>query len=173
MCNKTVFFINLCLQNVKSYRFVAFFCQFLLDFKKKHCKISISAHFSKQKLQKMTFLEIIIWSKLEVIIWSKLVRLKKRQLGPDNHFQFFCAQFFPPKCAETTNFIVFFCYRCFRKKTNLDQIITSKTPKLGPDNNSTAYIYIYIYFFLSYFQIASAAHISHLPDTKDSKTPPK
>ena len=27
----------------------------------------------------------------------------------------------------------------------MDQIITSKTPKLGPDNNSTAYIYIYIY----------------------------
>ena len=26
----------------------------------------------------------------------------------------------------------------FYKKTNLDQIITFKTPKLGPDNNSTA-----------------------------------
>ena len=27
----------------------------------------------------------------------------------------------------------------------MDQIITFKTPKLGPDNNTTAYIYIYIY----------------------------
>ena len=36
----------------------------------------------------------------------------------------------------------------FYKKTNLDQIITFKTPKLGPDNNSTAYIYIYIYISL-------------------------
>ena len=32
----------------------------------------------------------------------------------------------------------------FYKETNLDQIITFKTPKLGPDNNTTAYIYIYI-----------------------------
>ena len=31
------------------------------------------------------------------------------------------------------------------EKTNLDQIITSKRAKLGPDNNLTAYIYIYIY----------------------------
>ena len=42
-------------------------------------------------------------------------------------------------------FIVFFDNWCFiKKKTNLDQIITFKTPKLGPDNNTTAYIYIYI-----------------------------
>ena len=33
----------------------------------------------------------------------------------------------------------------YKKKTNLDQIITFKNPKLGPDNNSTACIYIYIY----------------------------
>ena len=42
----------------------------------------------------MTFFEVIIWSKLEVIIWSKLGAFKKRQLGPDNNFQMFCAQFF-------------------------------------------------------------------------------
>ena len=28
-------------------------------------------------------------------------------------------------------------------------------------------------YFVLFFQIASAAHILHLPDTKDSKTPPK
>ena len=31
------------------------------------------------------------------------------------------------------------------KKANLDQIITSKRAKLGPDNNFTACMYIYIY----------------------------
>ena len=35
----------------------------------------------------------------------------------------------------------------FKKKTNLDQIITPEKAKLGPDNNSTACIYIYIYIY--------------------------
>ena len=52
------------------------------------------------------------------------VRLKKRQLGPDNNFQIFGAQFsFSKKRAETPSFIVFFDNRCFIKN------------KLGPDNN--------------------------------------
>ena len=59
------------------------------------------------------------------------------------------AIFFPKKRAETPIFIVFFGNRCFGKKTNLDQIITSKRAKLGPDNNSTAYIYIYAVKLLS------------------------
>ena len=91
----------------------------------------------------MTFLEVIIWSKLEDIIWSKLVRLKKRQLGPDNNFQFFLrAICFQNKCAETTIFIVFFLQSVFQKKTNLDQIITSKTPNLD-QIITPQHIYIY------------------------------
>ena len=39
---------------------------------------------------------------------------------------------------------MFFANNVF-KKTNLAQIITLETPKLGPDNNFTAYIYIYVY----------------------------
>ena len=70
-----VFFFSTCvLQNVKSYRFWGghFFCKFLVVLKK-HNKNRHLAHFSKQKYtKKMTFLEVIIWSKLEVIIWSKL-----------------------------------------------------------------------------------------------------
>ena len=42
-------------------------------------------------------------------------------------------------------FIVLFDKQCFVKKTNLAQIITPQMAKLGPDNNTTAYIYIYIY----------------------------
>ena len=32
----------------------------------------------------------------------------------------------------------------FWKKANLDQLLTLKTPKLGPVTDSTTYIYIYI-----------------------------
>ena len=44
------------------------------------------------------------------------------------------------KCVETPIFIVLCDKQCF-EKTNLDQLITLKTPKLGPVNNSTAYMY--------------------------------
>ena len=71
----------------------------------------------------MTYLEVIIWSKLEVIIWSKLGAFKKRQLGPDNNFQFFARNVFFKKNVLKPHFIVVFGNRCFRKN------------KLGPDNN--------------------------------------
>ena len=45
--------------------------------------------------------------------------------------------------AETPMFIVFL-QTVLKKQTNLAQIITVENPKLGPDNNSTAYIYIYM-----------------------------
>ena len=70
-CNITVFLWTCVLQNVKSYRFLGFFGNFWLFFKNT-IKTGILAHFSKQKIKKMAFLEVIIWSKLEVIIWSKL-----------------------------------------------------------------------------------------------------
>ena len=33
-------------------------------------------------------------------------------------------------------------------KKNMDQIITPERAKLGPENNTTAYIYIYIYKYI-------------------------
>ena len=51
--------------------------------------------------------------------------------------------FFQKKMLKSLIFIVFFANRVFRK-TNLAQIITLENPKLGPDNNSTAHIYIYM-----------------------------
>ena len=55
-----------------------------------------------------------------------------------------CARnFFQIKSAENPYFIVLFDKQCF-VKTNLAQIITPQKAKLGPDNNTTAYIYIYI-----------------------------
>ena len=57
---------------------------------------------------------------------------------------FFCYK----KCAETSSFIVLFDKQCL-KKANLDQIITPQKAKLGPENNSTAYIYIYIHICAS------------------------
>ena len=66
---------------------------------------------------------------------------KKGQLGPDNNFENLRAIFFYRKCAETPIFIVFLTNNVF-KKANLAQLITLKMAKLGPDNNSTTYIYI-------------------------------
>ena len=65
------------------------------------------------------------------------VRLKKRQLGPDNNIQFFSAQFVFQKKGWNPYFYSVFWRSVFYEK-NLDQIITLKTPKLGPDNNFTA-----------------------------------
>ena len=98
-CNITGFFINLCFAKCEKLLFFGQFFAIFLDFQQNTIKIGISAHFSEQTFtNKMAFLEVIIWSKLEVIIWSKLwARLKKRQLGPDNNFQFFLRAIFSPK----------------------------------------------------------------------------
>ena len=137
------FFLWTCvLQNVKSYRF--FLGIFWLFFKKHYKNRHFSTLFEATNYKKMAFLEVIIWSSWKLLSGPSWLRLKKRQLGPDNNFQNFCAQFFfPKKRAETPIFIVFLAIGVLEKKTNLDQIITSKRAKLGPDNNSTAYIYIY------------------------------
>ena len=69
------FFLSTCvLQNVKSYRFFGglFFGNFLAVFQKNTIKIGILHIFQSKKVQKMAFLNVIIWSKLSVIIWSKL-----------------------------------------------------------------------------------------------------
>ena len=128
---------------MKSYRFLHF-CQFFL-IKKKHCK---NRYFS-------TFFEAINYKKngnyYRVQVGSYyLVQvgcvLKNANLDQIITSKFFLRAIFP-KNAETTTCFIFFAIGVL-EKTNLDQIITSKTPKLGPDNNSTAYIYIclsYIY----------------------------
>ena len=115
-CNIMAFVINLCFAKCEKLSFFLAFVWLIFGaFQKKNYKIGILAHVQQQKLQKSTFLRVILWSKLRVIIWSKLGALKKRKLGPDNNSQFFCAQFlFPKKCAETPIFIVFFGNQCFR-----------------------------------------------------------
>ena len=55
--------------------------------------------------------------------------------------QFFLHTFFCSKKSAETLFYSVFWKQCL-KKTNLAQIITVQKAKLGPDNNSTAYIYI-------------------------------
>ena len=126
--------------------FLAIFWHFLVVFQK-HYKIGILAHFSKQKITKKWH----FWKLLSGPSWKLLsdpswLRLKKRQLGPANNFQFFCAQFFFQKKGLKPLFYSVFWQSVL--KNNLDQIITSKRAKLGPDNNFTAYIYIYIYIYI-------------------------
>ena len=96
------FFMNLCFAKCEKLSFFGghFFANLWLLFKK-HSKIGILAHFSKQNITKRrTFLEVISWSKLEVLVWSKLGAFKKRQLGPDNNFQLFLRRncFFQRMC---------------------------------------------------------------------------
>ena len=89
-----------------------------------------------------------------------LLQHKNGQLGPDNNFANFCAQFcFQKKSVETPIFIVFLCKRCFLK-TNLAQIVTLENPKLGPDNNFTAYIYIFIHIYLLFSGLLTSFEIA-------------
>ena len=151
-CNITGFFlINLCFAKCEKLSFffwAMFLASFWLFFKKHYKNRHFGTFFEAKKLQKKRHFWMLLsgpsWMLLSGPSW---LRLKKCQLGPDNNIQNFCAQFFfQKKRAETPIFIVFFGNRCFGKKANLDQIITSKRAKLGPDNNTTAiYIYIYIY----------------------------
>ena len=133
---------------MKSYRFfLAIVLAFFWLFFKKHYK---NRHFS-------TFFEAKNYKKNGIFGSYYLVQvgsyylvqvdcvLKNANLDQTITSKFFARNFFSKKKrADTPIFIVFFGNRCFGKKTNLDQIITSKRAKLGPDNNSTA-IYIYMY----------------------------
>ena len=140
----------------KMWKVIVFLGNFVANFSwfsTKHCKNRyFSTFFGATIYKKWHFWKLLSgpsWKLLSGPSWKLLsgpswVRLKKRQLGPDNNFQFFCAHFFPQKMCWNLYFYSVFGNRCFRNKTNLDQIITSKRAKLGPDNNFTACIYIYM-----------------------------
>ena len=73
-CNKTVFLITCVLKNVKSYRF--FWPLFWPNFgwcSKNTVKIGVSAHFQKQKKEKMTIFQSYYLGQVNVIIWAKFV----------------------------------------------------------------------------------------------------
>ena len=130
----------------KMWKVIVLFCPFFgriwLMFKK-HCKKRCFSTFSKaKKRNKWPFCKVIIWAKLMLLSGPSLLQHKNGQLGPDNNFANYCAHFFFKKSAETPIFIVFLCKQCFFV-TKLAQIITLENPKLGPDTNFTAYIYIY------------------------------
>ena len=151
-CNKTGFFLWTCvLQNVKSYRFffgIFFFFAFFWFFFKKHYKNRHFSTFFKAKNYKKngifgSYYLVQVGSYYLVQVDCILKNANLDQIITSNFFVH--NFFFQKKGAETPIFIVFFGNRCFRK-TNLDQIITSKRAKLGPDNNLTAiHIYIYIH----------------------------
>ena len=122
------------------------FCLFF----KKHNKIGISAHFLKQKdTNKLYFLKLLSGESWKLLSGPSWARLKKRQLGPDNNFHLFARNFLFSKNVLKPLFSQCFLAIGVLEKTNLDQITTSKTPKLGPDNNFTAYTYVYVYMLWS------------------------
>ena len=119
-----------------------FFWQIFGCFSKNTIKIGILAHFSKQKITKKAIFKCyyLVQVKCYYLVQVGCV-LKSVNLDQIITFKIFARNcFFSKKRAETPIFIVFFWQLVFYKKTNLDQIITFKTPKLGPDNNTTAYI---------------------------------
>ena len=75
--------------------FWQFFWQFFGCFSKNTIKIGSLAHFSKQKItKKWHFWKLLSGPSWKLLSGPSWLRLKKRQLGPDNNFQNFCAQFF-------------------------------------------------------------------------------
>ena len=99
-CNITGFFINLCFAKCQKLSFFVcqFFGQFFLIFQKHTIKIGISAHFSKQKItKKWHFWKLLSGPSWKLLSGPSWLRLKKRQLGPDNNFQNCCAQILFPK----------------------------------------------------------------------------
>ena len=109
------------LQNVKSYRFLGpCFWQSLVDVQK-HYKIGISAHFWKQKKQKIPFFNVINWSKSKLLTGPSWGFKTKGQLelGPVNNFENLRAQFFNfKKLCRIPYFIVLFDKTMFWKKKN-------------------------------------------------------
>ena len=113
------FFMNLCLQNVKSYRFfgglsLAFFgC-----FSKSTIKIGILAHFSKQKNTKNGIFGSYYLVQVGSYYLVQVDCVLKNAVNLDQIItsKIFARIFFQKKRAETPIFIVFFGNLCFRKK---------------------------------------------------------
>ena len=74
--------------------FWGFFLAIFWLFSKNTIEIGILAHFSKQKItKKWHFWKLLSGPSWKFLSGPSWLRLKKRQLGPDNKFQNFCAQF--------------------------------------------------------------------------------
>ena len=85
------------------------------------------------------------------------LQLKNGQLGPDNNTSNLRAQIFSKKCWNPYCYSVFW-QTMFCKKANLAQIITPQKAKLGPDNNTTAFICIHIH--IHYYRASSKALVA-------------
>ena len=141
---KQFLLITCVLQNVKSYRFPPF-GQILVDVQK-HYKNRYFSTFSKAKKRKNDHIEGLLSGPSKGYYLGQVCcNIKNGQLGPDNNPSYCCAHsFFKKKVLKPLFYSVFFLQTVL-KKTNLAQRITLQMAKLGPDNNSTAYLYIRIH----------------------------
>ena len=112
---------------------------------KKHYKNRYFSTFfiKKTKMEKRAIFKVNNWAKLKSIIGPSWVRLQKRQLGPIIDFENLRAFFNLQKKVVKPLFYRVFLHNLLKKKTNLAQLLTLKTPKLGPIIDFTAYIYIH------------------------------
>ena len=148
------FFNNLCFEKCKKLSFCL--ARFWPNFgwcKKKHYKIGISAHFQKQKKQKMTIFNGYYLGQVRVIIWAKFGVKKKANLA-----QIIILKLFARNLFKKMQKPIFYSVLTNNVKNKLAQTITTRMAKLGPDNNNTTHIYIYIhrhiYFFIFIYWIS-------------------
>ena len=111
----TGYFLWTCvLQNVKSYRFWFFFlANFWLFFKKHYNNRHFSTFFKAKNYKKRHFWKLLSGPSWKLLSGPSWVRLKKRQLGPDNNFQNFSAQFCFQKKGWTPYFYSVFWQSVF------------------------------------------------------------
>ena len=143
------FFLWTCvLQNVKSYRFLGFFlANFWLLFKKHYKNRHFSTFFKANNYKKGIFeCYYLVQVDCYYLVQVGCV-LKNANLDQIITFRFLARNCFSKKKRWNPYFFSVFDNRCFIEKQTWTRLITLKTPKLGPDNNSTAYIYIYIWLW--------------------------
>ena len=139
--------MNLCFAKCEKFAFFwPFLGQILVDVK----NTKRNRYFSTiLKAKQWSFCTAIIWAKVGLLSgeWAMLGVYKNGQLGPDSNCANLRAQFFSKQICWNPYFIAFLT-NSGKQKTNLAQIITIKKDKLGPNNNSTTYMYMLWSYYL-------------------------
>ena len=133
------------------WKVIVFFCPFFgqnLVEVQKHYKNRYFSTFSKAKKKNDHFEGLLSGPSKGYYLGQVCCNIKMANLAQIITLQIFAHTFFVKQRPETLFYSVF--VQTVFKKTNLAQIITLQMAKLGPDNNSTANIYIYIHIFIFY-----------------------
>ena len=138
----------------KMWKVMVFFCHFWgifwLMFKKHYKNRYFSTFLRAKKCKEGPFFMVNNWATLMVNKWGHVCATLKLATWPSYWplkiaRPFFCFE----KSAGTPIFIVFFDKQPFRKKTNVAQLLTIKSPQMWPSYwPHSIYIDIYIYIYI-------------------------